>query len=78
MSDDLKKMLIELVARKLLVGVGVWLATVGWIGTGDEASFAQIGAGIIVGAAGFAWSWWREVGAARVRAELAKVKGGGK
>ncbi len=53
---SLLRMLVSAGARHFLTGIGGALVTVGAINSDQTAQFVQIGGGIIVWLAGYAWS----------------------
>ena len=54
--SDFQKMIVGAFVRHWLTAIAGALVHLGWIQTSETGSFVAIGAGIIVGAAGFLWS----------------------
>jgi hypothetical protein len=72
---DWKGVILLPLIRHGLTGVGGTLVGLGWIGTGDQASFVTIGTGIAMGAISYGWSWWEKRGKVLVDAAVAQRAG---
>jgi hypothetical protein len=71
--DETGKMFVGFIARHWMTGLCGSLVTLGLVKQGDSGAFVEIGTGILVGAAGLGWSWWKNSGQAQVAALLKKV-----
>lgn len=72
-SGVMVKMIAGVAARAVMNSAATYMVTMGLVQPNDKGSFIQIGAGVLVGAAGFAWSWWQKSGHAKVEAALRRV-----
>lgn len=61
-------------ARHLMSVAGGVLIGAGALSKGDEASFIQIGTGIVMWAIPAGWSWWQKEGQTKLLAFMAKSK----
>jgi hypothetical protein len=75
MDSDTLKFIANFTATKLAGWIAGGLLTLGWLQPNQETQFETIGAGIVLGALGYTWSWWNTRGKQAVLAELAKAHG---